>query len=135
MRHLQRGRRSHSQHEKGASIRSARRLTDVEECIGGERVVKPRPDAVLGAGGEKVSHHVAGRAVQLAEDQGVSLSQLSLEDIKSLHKEFKDDVMAVWDFNLSVERRDSTGGTSRRSVLEQVSTMRKWLKSYESSSL
>ena len=35
-------------------------------------------------------------------------------------------VMAVWDFDAAVERRDATGGTSKRSVLEQASKLEAW---------
>ena len=31
--------------------------------------------------------------------------------------------MSVWDFDAAVERRDSTGGTSKRSVLEQAAKL------------
>ena len=34
--------------------------------------------------------------------------------------------MAVWDFDAAVERRDATGGTSKRSVLEQASKLEAW---------
>ncbi len=33
----------------------------------------------------------------------------------------------VWDFNRSAEMRDTEGGVSKRSVLEQVAKMRKYL--------
>ena len=55
------------------------------------------------------THHIAGKAVRLAEEKNVSLSKLSLEDIKSLHPKFEDDVLNVWTFDMSVERRNSTG--------------------------
>ena len=35
-------------------------------------------------------------------------------------------VMAVWDFDAAAERRDSTGGTSKRSVLEQAKQLELW---------
>jgi len=34
--------------------------------------------------------------------------------------------MAVWDFEAAVERRDATGGTSKRSVLEQAAKLEAW---------
>jgi argininosuccinate lyase len=73
------------------------------------------------------THHVAGAAVSMAENQGIPLSELELEDLQSLHGAFEDDVAQVWDFEQSVERRDVVGGTSRRSVLAQVETLRTWL--------
>ncbi len=33
----------------------------------------------------------------------------------------------VWDFNRSAEMRDSEGGASKRSVLEQVDKLKKYL--------
>jgi len=72
------------------------------------------------------THHVAGQAVQLAEERGCPLTALSLEDLKAMHPLFEADVMAVWDFEAAVERRDSTGGTSKRSVLAQAAALDKW---------
>ena len=34
--------------------------------------------------------------------------------------------MSVWDFEAAVERRDATGGTSKRSVLEQAEKLQAW---------
>ena len=34
--------------------------------------------------------------------------------------------MSVWDFEAAVERRDATGGTSKRSVLEQADKLEAW---------
>ena len=38
-----------------------------------------------------------------------------------------DDVSAVWDFDRSAELRDTEGGSSRRSVLEQVDKIKSYL--------
>ncbi len=73
------------------------------------------------------SHHVAGAAVRMAEVQGVALPELALEDLQTLHKAFKADVVEVWSFEASVERRDVTGGASRRSVQEQIERLRSLL--------
>ena len=34
--------------------------------------------------------------------------------------------MSVWDYEKSTERKDSTGGTSKRSVLEQADQLEAW---------
>ncbi len=73
------------------------------------------------------THHIAGSAVQLAEQQGVKLSELTLDQLRSLHPAFGNDVDEVWNFEHSVERRDVDGGTSRRAVLAQISRLRSWL--------
>lgn len=41
---------------------------------------------------------------------------------------FSDDVAEVWDYNRSAEMRDTEGGVSKRSVLEQVEKMRAYMK-------
>jgi argininosuccinate lyase len=73
------------------------------------------------------THHVAGAAVRMAELQAVPLSELTLEDLLTLHHAFEADVMQVWNFEQSVEQRDAAGGTSRRAVLEQIGKLRDWL--------
>lgn len=73
------------------------------------------------------THHIAGAAVQMAELQGVSLSELSLADLQKLHGAFEEDVREVWSFERSVERRDVDGGTSLRAVLAQIVRLRRWL--------
>jgi argininosuccinate lyase len=71
------------------------------------------------------AHHVAGAAVRMAEVQALPLHDLALEDLLTLHHAFEEDVAALWSMESSVEKRDATGGTSRRSVLEQVAALRR----------
>ena len=70
------------------------------------------------------THHISGAAVKMAEDRGVPLSSLSPADLRTIHPLFDDDVASVWDFEASAERRDTEGGASRRSVLEQAEKLR-----------
>jgi len=70
------------------------------------------------------THHIAGAAVMLAEDTDRRLDELTLAELQSLNPAFEQDVMSVWDFESSVENRNTKGGTSRSAVLEQVSTLR-----------
>ncbi|MGL4651513.1 MAG: argininosuccinate lyase, partial [Caldilineaceae bacterium] len=73
------------------------------------------------------AHHVAGAAVRMAEVQALPLPELPLEDLLTLHHAFDADVATLWSMESSVERRDATGGTSRRSVLEQITALRSLL--------
>lgn len=73
------------------------------------------------------THHISGAAVKLAEDRGCELSDLILEDLVPLCDKFEADVVSVWDFDRSADSRDTEGGTSRRSVLEQVEKLRAYL--------
>ena len=77
------------------------------------------------------THHISGAAVKLAEDRGCALSDLKLEDLKPLCDAFDEDVDAVWSYEKSAESRDTEGGSSRRSVLEQCAKLRKYLEDTE----
>ncbi|KAF8163200.1 argininosuccinate lyase [Crassisporium funariophilum] len=70
------------------------------------------------------THHVSGRAVALAEARQCQLNELTLEDFKSLNKEFTEDIFEIFDFEASVERRQAIGGTSRNMVERQISVLR-----------
>jgi len=73
------------------------------------------------------THHVAGAAVRAAEAAGVPLSALGLPALQALHPAFEADVSALWSFERSAESRDTEGGTSARSVQEQVAKLRAYL--------
>ena len=74
------------------------------------------------------THHISGAAVKMAEDRGCELSDLNPDDLRTIHPLFSDDVQEVWDFQRSAEMRDTEGGASKRSVLEQVEKLRTYLK-------
>jgi len=46
------------------------------------------------------THHISGQAVQMAETRGCALTDLTLQDLQTLHPLFTDDVMAVWDYEV-----------------------------------
>ncbi len=73
------------------------------------------------------THHISGAAVKMAEDRDCQLSDLTPEDLRTIHPAFEDDVALVWDFNKSAEQRDTEGGASKRSVLEQAEKLRAYL--------
>ena len=51
--------------------------------------------------------------------------------MKPLCDAFEPDVAEIWSYEKSAESRDTEGGSSRRSVLEQVAKLRKYLKDTE----
>jgi argininosuccinate lyase len=77
------------------------------------------------------THHISGAAVKMAEDRGCELSDLTPDDLRTIHPLFADDVGEVWDFQRSAEMRDTEGGASKRSVMEQVEKLRAYLKATE----
>ncbi|KIK18984.1 hypothetical protein PISMIDRAFT_30411 [Pisolithus microcarpus 441] len=70
------------------------------------------------------THHVSGRAVALAEARACQLNDLGVDDYKKLHPKFEDDVVQVFDFEASVERRMAIGGPSRKTLDRQISVLR-----------
>ncbi|KAI9570494.1 putative argininosuccinate lyase [Boletus coccyginus] len=75
------------------------------------------------------THHISGRAVALAEARQCQLDGLSVQDYKSLHDKFEDDVVDVFDFETSVERRTAIGGPSRGTLDRQIAVLRAMLDS------
>ncbi|KAF8654063.1 hypothetical protein AX16_003597 [Volvariella volvacea WC 439] len=73
------------------------------------------------------THHISGRAVALAESRKCQLNDLTLGDFKQLSDKFEEDVKNVFDFEASVERRQSIGGPSRAMVDRQIKVLREFL--------
>ncbi|KAF8894565.1 argininosuccinate lyase [Infundibulicybe gibba] len=70
------------------------------------------------------THHISGRAVALAESRKCQLNELTITDFKGLNEKFSEDIHDVFDFEASVERRESIGGTSRKMVERQIAVLR-----------
>lgn len=64
----------------------------------------------------------------MSEERKCQLSELTLADLKTLNEAFEDDIEKVWSMEESVERRNATGGTSRRAVQEQCDRLESILK-------
>ncbi|KAJ3103943.1 argininosuccinate lyase [Phlyctochytrium planicorne] len=74
------------------------------------------------------THHIAGRAVQMAETRKCGMNDLSLEDLKTLHPAFEADVTEIWSFERSVEMRSAIGGTSKSTVVAQINSLKQALQ-------
>jgi len=66
------------------------------------------------------THHISGACVRLAEESKVSIDTLTLEQLQKIDARFEADVMKVWDYEVSVERKISIGGTAKASVQKQI---------------
>ena len=73
------------------------------------------------------THHLAGKMVAMAEDENKGMDELTVQQYQSVDKRFGDDVLSVFDYERSVELKDTIGGTSRRAVLEQLEVLKKTL--------
>ncbi|KAI0797719.1 argininosuccinate lyase [Abortiporus biennis] len=70
------------------------------------------------------THHISGRAVALAESRKCQLNELTFQDYQGLSDKFSEDIHDIFNFEASVERRESIGGTSRKMVERQISVLR-----------
>lgn len=75
------------------------------------------------------THHISGACVRLAEETNVSIDTLTLEQLQKIDSRFEADVMNVWDYTVSVERKSSIGGTAKASVLQQIADIEAVAKS------
>lgn len=77
------------------------------------------------------THHISGQVVALAEKEGTPMDQLSYEQLREIDERFGKDVVSCFDYEKSVEMRKAKGGTSKSSVLEQISVLKDLLRSKE----
>ena len=73
------------------------------------------------------THHISGRVVALAEKEGKPMDKLSLKQLQGVDKRFSDDVMEAFNHESSVEKRTVLGGTSKKSVEEQIQRIQELL--------
>ena len=66
------------------------------------------------------AHEVVGRAVQKAEEKGVSLNALTLSDLQTISDSFDEDVFVVFNIGSSLASRTVPGGTAPESLQEQL---------------
>jgi len=74
---------------------------------------------------------LSGACVRLAEEQKVSIDTLTLEQLQAIDSRFEPDVTKVWDYEVSVERKSSIGGTAKASVLKQIDDILSFAKTLE----
>ncbi|KAJ9612444.1 argininosuccinate lyase [Cladophialophora chaetospira] len=74
------------------------------------------------------THHTSGRVVALAEKEGKPMDKLSLQQLQGVDKRFGQDVMQAFDYESSVEKRTVLGGTSKKSVQEQIQRIQELLQ-------
>jgi len=73
------------------------------------------------------AHHITGRAVKLAEERGIALDQLPLEDLTAIDARIDDRVYGVLSVDASVASRTSFGGTAPARVRAAIAAAREEL--------
>ncbi len=74
------------------------------------------------------AHHVVGQVVQYCIRSGKELSDCTLEEFKTFHKAFNEDVFPCLDIASAIDRRRSVGGTATSRVKEAIARAREDLK-------
>jgi argininosuccinate lyase len=74
------------------------------------------------------AHHITGRIVAKASEQGVALHRLPLAAMQEIEPKIGEDVFSVLSVDRSVKSRLSYGGTAPRNVRAQA---KKWLRKLE----
>jgi len=75
------------------------------------------------------AYHITGNVVNLAEEKGLDISELTLEDLQSVDERIGEGVVELLDNRASMNARMSEGGTATERVLEQIATLNAWLAS------
>jgi argininosuccinate lyase len=73
------------------------------------------------------AHHITGEAVKLADRQGCSLEELSLDDLKAIDARIDNRVYKALSIDASVASRASYGGTAPDQVRQRVAEARQAL--------
>jgi len=74
------------------------------------------------------AYHITGSVVNLAEDKGLDISELSLADLQSVDSRIGEGVVALLDNRASMNARQSEGGTSSTRTKEQIDSLIQWVK-------
>jgi argininosuccinate lyase len=70
------------------------------------------------------AHHIAGKLVKLAEDQGIRLEDLTMSQLQSVEPRITQDLMDILTLEQAVARRNSFGGTAPQQVMQAITTAR-----------
>ncbi len=70
------------------------------------------------------AHHITGAAVKLAEEKGIALDELSLEELQAIDTRIDDRVFSALSVEASVAARASHGGTAPEQVRQRVAEAR-----------
>ncbi|MDR1461425.1 MAG: argininosuccinate lyase [Campylobacteraceae bacterium] len=73
------------------------------------------------------AHFITGKAVAKAEELGVDISQISVEELQKIDDRIGDDVVGFLSLEASMNARSSKGGTAKNETLLQIKDMENWL--------
>ena len=74
------------------------------------------------------AYHITGNVVNLAEEKGVDISALTLEELQSIDARIGEGVMGLLDIRASMNARQSEGGTATVRTRDQIEQLKAWLQ-------
>ncbi len=74
------------------------------------------------------AYHITGNVVNLAEEKGVDISELTLEELQSIDERIGEGVMGLLDIRASMNARQSEGGTATVRTRDQIEQLKAWLQ-------
>lgn len=75
------------------------------------------------------AHHLVGQAVKLAENRGVGLRALPLDDYRGIDACFEESLFGVLDVDAAISKRRGYGGTSPEAVQRAIASIKVLLDS------
>lgn len=73
------------------------------------------------------AHHITGEAVAYAEELNVDLSEISAKELQKIDNRIDEDIVEFLNLESSMNARNSAGGTSTSSTLQQIRSIEEWL--------
>ncbi len=73
------------------------------------------------------AYHITGSVVNLAEEKGVDISELTLDELQSIDERIGEGVIALLDIRASMNARRSEGGTAAERTVDQIRFMEEWM--------
>lgn len=73
------------------------------------------------------AHHVVGQVVQFCSEHDLTLTQLTTEQLRQISELFTEDVHTMLNFEQSVAKRRTAGGTAPDAVREQIKQAKKYM--------
>lgn len=76
----------------------------------------------------RTAHHAVGELVALAESQGISLNQLTLDEFQSVEPRFESNVYDLFDVKKALAQRDIPGAPGTKEMRRQIARWQRILK-------
>ena len=97
------------------------------DAIGEGRYLVCNPAYCFMVHGLRQAHEAVGALVAQCESQGISLKELTLDQLKAAHHDFGEDALQI-DLNYSLSARNASGGTAPDTVASALTEAKKRLR-------